>query len=131
MRVADIDMTRHKENCPSGFRRITASGKVLCGGQGSRCIGTMFSTHGIEYSRVCGRIIGYQFGRPNAFWKYHHDRSISIDREFLDGIVLTYGSPRCHIWSFSAGQYETNPSGCPCNTGYIAVTPPYIHNNYF
>ena len=99
MRVTDIDMTQHKENCPSGFRRITSSGKVMCGGQGSRFIGTMFSTHGIEYSRVCGRIIGYQFGRPNAFWKYAH-RHRSIDEVFLDGMVLSHGSPRCHINSW-------------------------------
>ena len=133
MRVADIDMTRHKENCPSGFRRITSSDKVMCGGQSSRCISTTFSIHGIEYSRVCGRIIGYQFGRPNAFNKYHQDRSVSIDGVFLDGLVLTYGFPRCHIWSFANGmnQYETNPSGCPCNIGSIAVAPPYIGNDYF
>ena len=132
MRVADIDMTRHKENCPSGFRRITSSDKVMCGGQGSRCIGTMFSTHGIEYSRVCGRIIGYQFGRPNAFWAYN-DHTLSIEREFLDGIVLTYGAPRCHIWSFVGGksQYETGKYACPCNIGFIGTVPPYVNNDYF
>ena len=34
MRVADINMTRPNENCPAGFRKITASGKTMCGGQG-------------------------------------------------------------------------------------------------
>ena len=71
MRVADIDMTRHKENCPTGFREVTSSGKRMCGGRGEGCDSTSFSSHGVEYSRVCGRIIGYQFGRPNAFWAYH------------------------------------------------------------
>ena len=129
MRVADIDMTRHKENCPSGFRRITSSDKVMCGGQSSRCIGTMFSTHGIEYSRVCGRIIGYQFGKPNAFKKYLRDNRVSIDENFLDGIVLTYGSPRCHIWSFTAGhnQYWSNVDACTCNTASSELNnPPYV-----
>ena len=133
MRVADIDMTRHKENCPSGFRRITSSDKVMCGGLSSQCIGTTFGTHGIEYSRVCGRIIGYQFGTTFAFGNYYHDRNISIDGNFLDGIVLTYGYSHHHIWSFAAGTSQTlqGEYTCPCNSVSSAVPPPYIVNDYF
>ena len=133
MRVADIDMTRHKENCPTGFREVTSSGKKMCGGRGTSCVSTSFSSHGVEYSRVCGRIIGYQFGRSNAFRAYH-DHQWPIDSYFLDGIVLTYGSPRCHIWSFAAGhdQYNSGPSGCPCNSDSFSGTiPPYVQNDYF
>ena len=101
MRVADIDMTRDKENCPAGFREVTASGKRMCGGQSSSCVSTNFTSHGVEYSRVCGRITGYQFGHTEAFRRYHDSQS-SIETYFLDGIVLTYGSPRCHIWNFTA-----------------------------
>ena len=50
MRVADIDMTRHKENCPTGFREVTSSGKKMCGGPGTSCISTSFSSHGVEFS---------------------------------------------------------------------------------
>ena len=39
MRVADINMTRDKENCPAGFRKVTTSGKRMCGGQSSRSLG--------------------------------------------------------------------------------------------
>ena len=131
MRVADIDMTRQKENCPTGFRLVTSQGKRVCGGQSATCVNTSFSSRGVEYSRVCGRIIGYQFGRTNAFYNYFH----SIDSYFLDGIVLTYGSPRCHIWSFAAGiqQYRLDRSGCPCNNAaaYSGTVPPYIHDDYF
>ena len=118
MRVADIDMTRPKESCPSGFRKITSSGKTMCGGQNIRCISTTFTSHRVPYSRVCGRIIGYQFGKPNGFAQYVDNRGTTIDTYFLDGIVLTYnGSPRCHIWSFAAGnnQYRADKHGCPCN----------------
>ena len=131
MRVADIDMTLQK-SCPSGFRKITSSGKVMCGGQRSQCTSTNFSSLGIEYSRVCGRIIGYQFGRTDGFASYH-DKRTSIDTYFLDGIVLTYGFPRCHIWSFATGnsQYRTDKRACPCNTGFTGSVPPYIQNDYF
>ena len=134
MRVADIDMTRYKERCPSDdFRRIESSGKTMCGGQDRRCISTSFSSHGIQYSRVCGKIIGYQFGRTNAFNKYYLDQTVSIESYFLDGVVLTYGHPRCHIWSFAAGfsQYSTDASSCPCNDVGSGVIPPYVGNDHF
>ena len=133
MRVADIDMTRHKENCPTGFREVTSSGKKMCGGPGTSCISTSFSSHGVEFSRVCGRITGYQLGRTDAFAAYNRHQW-SIDSYFLDGIVLTYGSPRCHIWSFAAGlnQYTSDANGCPCNSSTFSGTiPPYVQNDYF
>ena len=133
MRVANINMTRPNENCPTGFRKVTASGKTMCGGQSSSCISTTFSSHGLQYSRVCGKIIGYQFGRTDAFAVYI-DRGSPINTYFVDGIVLTHGEPRSHIWTFAAGyhQYNTDISACPCNgDSYQGPIPPYIGNDYF
>ena len=130
MRVANIDMTRANENCPAGFRKVTASGKTMCGGQASSCISTTFSSHGLQYSRVCGKIIGYQYRSPDAF----ASQTQSIDGIFVDGIVLTHGSPYTHIWTFAAGynQYRTDRYGCPCNgDSYSGPIPPYIGNDYF
>ena len=133
MRVADINMTRPNENCPAGFTKVTSSGKTMCGGQGAGCISTTFSSHGIEYSRVCGRIKGYQYYTPDAFHNYITNGE-SIDSAFVDGIVLTHGSPRQHIWTFAAGynQYTTATSRCPCNSdSYSHSLPPYVGNDYF
>ena len=121
MRVADINMTRPNENCPAGFRKVTSNGKTMCGGQNTSCISTTFSSHGLQYSRVCGKIIGYQFGATDAF--AHYDiQGGSIDTAFVDGIVLTHGSPRNHIWTFAAGynQYRTDISNCPCNGAFYS-----------
>ena len=126
-------MTKNKENCPAGFRKVTSSGKSMCGGQSSRCVSTSFTSHGVEYSRVCGRITGYQFGLTEAFRRYHDSQS-SIDTYFLDGIVLTYGSPRCHIWSFTVSYNEnrSDAQGCPCTTlNFTGTIPPYVGNDYF
>ena len=133
MRVADINMTRSNENCPAGFRKVTASGKTMCGGQNSSCISTTFSSHGLQYSRVCGKIIGYQYHSPDAFAPYTMQTQ-SIDGVFVDGIILTHGSPRTHIWTFATGnnQYGTNRFGCPCNgDSYSGPIPPYVGNDYF
>ena len=133
MRVADIDMTRPNEQCPAGFRRITASGKTMCGGQSSRCISSRFSTHGIQYSQVCGRIIAYQFGRTNGILRYRSTQA-SIDSNFVDGIVLTHGTPRNHIWTFITGhdQFSMTSEDCPCNGNPNShPLPPYIGDDYF
>ncbi|CAI8001679.1 hypothetical protein GBAR_LOCUS3249 [Geodia barretti] len=134
VRVANINMTRPNENCPAGFRKVTDSGKTMCGGQSSRCISTTFSSQGLLYSRVCGKIIGYQFGRTNGLLQYISDNTVSIDTSFVDGIVLTHGSPRAHIWTFVAGhdQISTINEDCPCNSNSFSGTlPPYIGNDYF
>ena len=131
--MADINMTRPNENCPAGFRKVTASGRTMCGGQDRSCINTTFSSHGLQYSRVCGKIIGYQFGRTNAFAPFNLN-SGSIDTLFVDGIILSHGSPRNHIWTFAAGinQLETDQNGCPCNSAsYSGTVPPYVGNDYF
>ena len=133
MRVANINMTRPNENCPAGFRKVTDSGKTMCGGQSSSCISTTFSSHGLQYSRVCGKIIGYQYYSPDAFAPYTMQTQ-SIDGVFVDGIVLTHGSPQIHIWTFAAGitQYGTDQYRCPCNgDSYSGTVPPYVGNDYF
>ena len=83
MRVADINMTRPNETCPVGFRMVTDSDKTMCGGQGSSCINTTFSSHGLQYSQVCGKIIGYQYNSPDAFAPY------IMQTPSIDGIFVT------------------------------------------
>ena len=58
----------------------------------------------------------------------------SIETNFVDGIVLTHGSPRNHIWTFTAGlnQYATRLHGCPCHSdSYSGTIPPYVGNDSF
>ena len=82
---------------------------------------------------MCGRITGYQFYTTNAFYRYINNGA-SIDGNFVDGIVLTHGSPRTHIWTFTSGisQYHTDSHGFPCNSdSYTFSLPPYVGNCYF
>ncbi len=68
-RVANLDMTDSSQNCPYEFRLVTRSDapQCTCGRTGPGCVSTSYSTYGIEYSQVCGRVIGYQFGFLEAF----------------------------------------------------------------
>ena len=132
MRVAELDMTNSNYQCPSNLMERNDLGKRTCVRieSGGGCSSVNFITPGVEYSSVCGRVIGYQYGIPEAF--------TSIDSKYVDGVSLTHGDPRQHIWTFAAAQDEvgTFPSGnCPCiNTNQVAQTTPppaFVGNDYF
>ena len=99
MRLASIDMTDTTSNCPSGLRTLT-SPRRLCAKNiaGAGCSSVVFPVEGVQYSRVCGKIIGYQDGTPDAFYAYNHRGQTTIDSHYVEGISLTHGtSPRKHI----------------------------------
>ena len=141
MRVANIDMTDPTQQCPDGFklRNRTKPPLRTCGGpNGHRrgCVSTTFPVHGMQYSHVCGRIIGYQFGPPIAFYAFANYGN-GIDSFYISGISLTHGQlPRQHIWSFAGSiseQYYLASTLCPCTrpgTETIKV-PPFVGNDYF
>ena len=137
MRVAHLDMTDTNQHCPSGFRLIT-SPKRTCGTPGSRCVSTTFPLNGVKYSRVCGKVIGYQYYTPDAFWPYSNNPSRTIDNNYVDGVSLTHGQrPRMHIWTFAAAFSDARSyahSTCPCTnvvTPPNGAVPPFIGQDYF
>ena len=89
--------------------------RSTCGG----CEGLTYSTGSDQYDQVCGRIIGYQLSTPDAF----RDSSRSIDSNYIDGVSVTYGSPRQHIWSFVGGLDEDSSAdsaaSCPVSLGAL------------
>ena len=139
MRVANLDMTDLNQNCPEGLRLVTREEPPLrtCGRMERRCTSTTYSTYGVEYSNVCGRIIAYQDSTPDAFDPYFDNRALSIDDGYVDGVSLTHGqSPRQHIWTFAGALDETRSdrSVCPCTRPdllYTGVVPPFIGQDYF
>ena len=68
-RLAYLDMTDSTENCPSGFKLYQSGGVRACGratSSGGSCTSVQFPSNGISYSQVCGRVVGYQYGSPDA-----------------------------------------------------------------
>ena len=139
-RVAYLDMSDLSEECPTGFRLYESNGVRACGRPDSSvgsCQSVHFPSNGISYSQVCGRVVGYQYGSTDAIYKEgaNHD---NINSYYVDGISLTRGSPRQHIWTFMAGLQENTPhsSGyhlCPCATGskQLPNVQSFIGNDYF
>ena len=77
-----------------------------------------------------GRVIGYQYGAPDAFI----GKGTSADSRYVDGVSLTHGDPRQHIWTFAAARDEVG-TNCPCiniNQAAQDIPPPaFVGNDYF
>ena len=130
--MAYLNMTDPSQQCPFAWREYNSSGVRACGRQPSStgsCSGIVLNYFASQpYSRVCGRVIGYQVRSPDAF-NFRFDDEIK-----LDGISVTYGIQRNHIWSFAAGLYEllTSNSSCPCSNEQVQrMPPPLIGDNYY
>ena len=134
-RIANVD-TSTGGDCPSGWRSDTHSGVGFCrlvSDATYACSGAFFSTNGTSYQRVCGRARGYQKGQSVSFYGYGN-RGYNIDnsRGYADGILITYGSPRNHIWSYVNGRYDsrTDNYNCPC-AGGAYTSPPFVGTDYY
>ena len=129
-RLAYLDMSDATQNCPSGFRLYQSGGVRACGrpGSGAKCVSVNFPSNGISYSQICGRVTGYQYGHTDGL---HSSRG--IDTYYLEGISITRGSPRQHVWTLISGysQLSTSSNSCPCNTGSSQSVQSFIGNNYF
>ena len=115
MKVADINS---ESSCPNGWKNIT-SPVTACRAPSDNagCYSAHFSTYNIPYSRVCGMVVGYQKGTPDAFLTF--SGKTSINDPYLDGVSITYGSSRKHLWSYAAGISESyshdQSATCPCS----------------
>ena len=137
MPVTKINMTNSSHTCPEGLKLLTTP-KRLCAKKidAGGCSSATFDLHGIQYTHVCGKIIGYQQGAPDAFRRNRH---LTIENNYVDGISLTHGrNPRKHIWTFAVALHEVityaQESLCPCtnihNTATIPI-PSYVGSDYF
>ena len=127
-RVAYLNMSDPMQSCPSAWRNRSANGVGVCGlpaGLRNSCSSNIYSNHGQTYTKICGRVIGYQFGHTDAFRS-----SKTIDEPYVDGVSITHGNPRSHIWTFAADRGEINNAfHCPCEGG---MSPPsFVGNSYY
>ena len=137
-RVAHLNMSNSSQQCPSAWREYnngTVRGCRRPETMSGTCPATFYTTRH-QYSRVCGRAIGYQIGTTNAFG-YHATGQI-IDSYYVYGVSVTYGVPRRHIWTLasglSQGSFISQGWDCPCidpsNSGNVPP-PSFVGDNYY
>ena len=142
MRIADIDTSRG-DICPSGWNNYNNS--YCTGGSVAGCYSANFSTSSMSYSKVCGKVKGYQKGTMNGFYPSAHAHgkhndytpitsSRSLDGVYVDGISITSGNPRKHVWTYAVGLSDDGnypQHNCPC-AKYPGPDPPtYVASNYY
>ena len=128
-RVAYLDMTEPSQQCPSAWREYNTSGVRACGrpvNETGSCAAVFYFIRR-QYSRVCGRIIGYQVASPDAFKKLRNNGGN------FDGVLISHGAQQEYIWSFAAGVTENRRqnNNCPCSTASGTQPPTYIGDRYF
>ena len=138
--VAHLNMSDPSQHCPSAWREYNIDGGVrFCirpqASSGS-CPDTSYTT-GQQYSKVCGRAIGYQIETTKAFG--YQAINQTIDSYYVYGVSVTHGAPRNHIWTFAAGfaeeDYGFHPEwNCPCSNFSHPdnqFPPSFVGDNYF
>ena len=135
-RLAYLDMSDSTVNCPSGFRLYQSGSVRACGrpvtSSGS-CVSVEFPSNGMSYSQVCGRVTGYQYYTPDAVNDDYTNRN-NLNGEYVDGVSITRGSPRQHVWTLMAANYESTNSidhSCPCASGYLPQIQSFVGDHYF
>jgi len=127
-RIATLNTSDPTQQCPGEWVLRNYSSELMLCGRGNSlsadCLSAVYSTYGINYSHMCGRVIGYGYNSPGAFGPAFG--SHTIEEDYVDGVSLTHGPPgaRRHIWIFAAGVFETSQriASCPCVGG--RVLPP-------
>ena len=150
-RLAYLNMTDSTVNCPSGFRLYQSGGVRACGRPSGGCTSVQFPSNGTSYSQICGRVVGYQFGSPDADYpgRYEGEETYGtvidtnhndINSYYVDGVSITRGSPRQHVWTLMAGlneaSYHNFPDGrynCPCsqNSSQNSTLQSFIGTDYY
>uniref|UniRef100_A0A1X7UHD4 Fibrinogen C-terminal domain-containing protein n=1 Tax=Amphimedon queenslandica TaxID=400682 RepID=A0A1X7UHD4_AMPQE len=138
-RIGFLDMNGATSDCPPGFRLYQVGAVRACGRPvgGPSCVSEILPTNGINYTQICGRVTGYQWASPDAVDTRFRSNAIhnDINSYYVDGVSITRGSPRQHVWTFMAGVRDSSydAGNCPCSTppGATQVIQSFVGNDYF
>ena len=125
MQVVDVNMA-DDSSCPGAWRMITSPRKLCVGGVNAGCDSAHFHTRGIHFQHICGQTKSYQKGIPDAFTG---KSTKGIDEVYVDGISITLGSPRQHIWTY--GTSYRDDYWCPCAPSHPYTPSAFVDSNYY
>ena len=133
-RIAYFD-TNQGDSCPTGLRTVTntTSSQMTCGKSADPGCTSLQFTPNSNYTDVCGRVRVYQYYSMDGF-KTGTD---SIDSSYIDGISITRGNPRTHLWSYAVGVSEQHSNiayRCPCakpNPNDRSHVPSFVGENFY
>ena len=130
MRIGSI---KNGDSCPLGWVQMTSPVKA-CRANSNKagCYPAYFNNTNLPYQHICGKVVGYQEGTPDAFNAFRYP-SKSIDVPYVDGVSFTYSTPRKHLFTYAIGySYGTSHTAakCPC-VGGNNDPPIFVRHHYF
>ena len=136
-RAAYINATNDASSCTAqGLKHTVVASVQMCTHQnfGSNgCFSVTFPTHGVPYTKVCGRARGYQLGFTSAFHSFKHENQ-GLNGSYVSGLSVTRGEEREHIWTFAAGYSKADSYAtfnCPCAYDPGPDAPGFVGEKYF
>ena len=116
--VMNLNMANHSHSCPSGWK--VSSNPRACSRNSEFCDSTRIPVN-MNYSRVCGRVVGSGINTPDGFRRHSSDKAV-----YVDGVTIFRDSfsPE-HVWTFASDRHQE----CKCltDTSYTDI----VGSNYF
>ena len=133
MKIADFDVTKG-DRCPKEWRKVTVNNKFMCRApsDAAGCYSALFSVKGARYRKIRGMVRGYQKGTTDSFDSRKGVRS--INDPYVDGVSITLGKPRKHVWTYVVGisDDDNHPtSTCPCAVVPGPSPPSFVGEHYY
>ena len=115
-RVAHIDMTNPTARCLNGLRKVSNAqiNKMACerSVKDNICFSHTFHVKR-NYTRVCGRVIGYQSDKNTN--RFRLSSNIKINSHYPGGVLITSRNYSTPLWMYAVGNYNaTNNEQDPC-----------------
>jgi len=135
-RVAYLDMAQG-HSCPSQWSTIvlpSTSTKVCRTPNDPGCYSVTYSTHNMNYNKICGQVRGYQKGCVDGFYPTSELSKKSINDVYVDGISITLGNPRKHVWTYATGLSDNGDYpryNCPCAHISGPDPPSFVGDHYY
>ena len=76
--------------------------RVCTGGTSVGCYSVRYPALGLSFTHVCGQVLGYMYSSVDGLDAVATTKV--IDNPYVDGLSITYGSPRQHLWTYAAGH---------------------------
>lgn len=129
--IASLDMDIPGQSCPPNLKLKTIGSNRLCQRttNGAGCDSVIIPTGGQRYKKVRGRIAGYAFKSPDAFRRLGGTYN-SINDPYLDGVSITYGNPRSHVFSYAVSGGSNPAYTCPEIGNAATKQPGFVRNNF-
>ena len=112
-RIALINISAG-DDCPTAWNKSSYNGVSFCRfpNEHGGCFGALFPTNGVSYQHFCGRARAYRKGSPDGF-----NSQFSFNSVYVEGLSITHGNPRQHIWTYAADSLEYSCCNCHCSVG--------------